>query len=61
MKLTTDSVATLTLPPGKSEYFEWDDAMPGFGVRVRGNTKRWTVQYRVGKQQRRRALATSER
>lgn len=56
MKLTTDNVATLTLPLGKSEHFEWDDAMPGFGVRVRGNTKRWTVQYRVGKQQRRESL-----
>jgi hypothetical protein len=28
-------VAALTLPAGKVDHFEWDDATPGFGVRLR--------------------------
>jgi integrase len=56
MKFTTDAVATLRLPAGKQDQFEWDDALPGFGVRLRGDSKRWVVQYRVGAQQRRESL-----
>ena len=56
MKFTTDAVTALRLPAGKKDHFEWDDALPGFGVRLRGDTKRWTVQYRVGAQQRRESL-----
>ena len=29
---------------------------PGFGVRLRGHSRRWVVQYRVGTQQRRESL-----
>jgi integrase len=56
MKLTKDTVAALTLAAGKSEHFVWDDTMPGFGVRLRGNGKRWVVQYRVNGQGRRESL-----
>lgn len=56
MKLIKDAVAALALPAGKAEHFEWDDAMPGFGVRLRGTGKRWVVQYRVKGQQRRETL-----
>jgi len=56
MKLDRSTAASLTLPPGKSELFIWDDDLPGFGVRLRGNGARWTVQYRVGLQQRRESL-----
>jgi integrase len=56
MKFTTDAIAALRLPAGKQDQFEWDDALPGFGVRLRGNTKRWVIQYRVGAQQRRESL-----
>jgi integrase len=56
MKLTKDTVTALTLPPGKSDHFEWCEAMPGFGVRLRGSAKRWVVQYRIGAQQRRESL-----
>src|ERR1019366_2317866 len=56
MKLTDDIVAGLELPPGKAEFFAWDDTLPGFGVRLRAGTKRWYVQYRVGRQQRRESL-----
>src|SRR5262249_28183678 len=60
MKLTKNTVAALSLPDGKAEHFEWDDTMPGFGVRLRRATGRtsaaWVVQYRVGRQQRRESL-----
>ena len=56
MKFTTDSISALRLPAGKQDQFEWDDALPGFGVRLRGDSKRWVIQYRVGAQQRRESL-----
>src|SRR5262249_54507375 len=56
MKFTTDAVAALRLPAGKQDHIEWDDTLPGFGCRVRGNSKRWVIQYRVGAQQRRESL-----
>jgi integrase len=56
MKLTEATIAALELPPGKAEHFAWDDALPGFGIRLRGATRRWYVQYRVGQQQRRESL-----
>jgi len=56
MKFTKEALAALTLPPGKTDYFEWDDELPSFGVRLRGRSRRWVVQYRVGTQQRRESL-----
>ncbi len=63
MRLTNDIALTLTLPASKSEHFEWDDTMPGFGLRLRGKARaggsvarRWVVQYRVGGRQRRESL-----
>jgi integrase len=56
VKFTKAAVDALVLPPGKSEHFEWDDDLPGFGVRLRGKTKRWVGQYRVGAQQRRESF-----
>jgi integrase len=56
MKLTKTSIAALAIPPGKKDHFVWDDNLPGFGVRLRGETARWIVQYRVGAQQRRESL-----
>ena len=35
MRLTDAAVATLTVPDDKSEIIAFDDALPGFGVRVR--------------------------
>ena len=35
MKLTQASVAGFDMPAGKSDHIEFDDAMPGFGVRIR--------------------------
>ena len=56
MKLTTAAVAALALPPGKADHIEWDETLPGFGVRLRGRSKGWVVQYRFGRQQRRESL-----
>jgi integrase len=56
MKFTTDSIAALSLPIGKHDHFEWDDSLPSFGVRIRGESKHWVIQYRVGPQSRRESL-----
>ena len=57
MKLTQRSVAKLKLPSGKKDHIEWDDDLPGFGVRLRENTRpSWIAQYRVGAEQHRMKL-----
>jgi integrase len=64
MKLTARNVAALTLPVNKTDHFEWDDGMPGFGFRLRvaagGKINRtWTVQYRHGGATRRMLLGSA--
>jgi integrase len=56
MKFSDNVIASLVLPKGKSEHFEWDPMMPGFGVRLRGQSKSWVAQYRINRQQRRESL-----
>jgi integrase len=57
MKFTKASVAALTLPAGKSDHFVWDDATPGFGVRLREPDKKiWYAQLRVHGHTKRLAL-----
>jgi integrase len=61
---TNETAAELSLPNGKSEHFEWDPKLPGFGIRVRAGkqTKRtWVVQYRVNGEQRRESLGDVRR
>ncbi len=61
MKLTKASAERLKLPEGKSELIAFDDALPGFGVRLRAGGKRtWIAQYRFGSKQRRMTLGTLE-
>jgi integrase len=61
MRLTKPNVARLTLTPGKSELLVFDDALPGFGLRIRAGGKRtWIAQYRVGSKQRRVSIGTVE-
>jgi integrase len=50
MNLTAKAVAALQLPAGSTDYIAWDDALPGFGYRLRRSgdklLRRWIVQYR---------------
>jgi integrase len=56
MKLTQKNVAALALPPGKTDVVYWDDTLPGFGCRLRGDSRSWLIQYRAGPRQHREAL-----
>jgi Arm DNA-binding domain len=60
MKITQQTLAALTLPAGKTEHIEWDEALPGLGIRLRetkhGLAKSFRIQYRVGAQQRAKHL-----
>src|SRR6476659_8313647 len=61
VRLTRPHVARLSLPLGKSELIVFDDALPGFGIRLRAGGKRtWIAQYRLGLKQRRVSLGTVE-
>lgn len=47
------------LKPQEADYFEWDDDLPSFGVRVWPSGKKvYVVQYRAGRQTRRFKIGT---
>jgi integrase len=57
MKFTKSTIAALTLPAGKDDFTAWDDDTPNLGIRLRkGGSKRWTIYYRIGTEQRRESL-----
>ena len=56
MKLTDRTVAGLVRPAKKDDVVIWDDDLPGFGVRLRGDHKAYLIQFRVGPLQRRESL-----
>ena len=59
VRLTKANVDRLKLPQGKNETIAFDEALPGFGLRIRDGGKRtWIAQYRVGAKQRRVTLGT---
>jgi len=65
MKLTKQTVAALRLPPGKTDHFEWDDELPGYGLRLRLGSggkllRSFNVQYRRGGATRRLLLGTAD-
>ena len=61
MRLTKANVAKLSLPEGKSELLVFDDALAGFGIRLRyGGKRTWIAQYRIGSKQRRMSLGSIE-
>jgi integrase len=61
MKLTTASIKTITPVPPKTDVIEFDDAVPGFGVRARaGGSKVYVVQYAIGEKTRRMSLGKVE-
>ena len=54
MNLTAQSVATLKLELGETDRIWFDDAVPGFGLRLRESGSRaWIFQYKIGQKQRR--------
>jgi integrase len=54
MKLTAQTADGLKLQPGEADRIWFDDAIPGFGLRVRDTGSRsWIFQYKIGKQTRR--------
>ena len=63
MKLTLANVARIHLPSGKTEHIEFDEAMPGFGLRIRGNGKKehrtYIAQYKIGSKHRRMTLGNA--
>src|SRR5262249_26989347 len=60
MKLTKANIAKVAIPRGKSEIIEFDDDVPGFGLRVRaGGSAGWIFQYRIGSKQRRISLGSA--
>jgi integrase len=48
MKLTERNIPRIKASAArKSDHFEWDDEMPGFGLRVRSGRGSWVMQYQV--------------
>jgi hypothetical protein len=57
MKFTIKSTEGLKLPPGKTDLVVFDDALAGFGLRLRaGGSRSWVFQYQIGDRQRRMAI-----
>jgi integrase len=58
--LTTTTVRTAKLPPGKIDHLEWDDDIPGLGLRIReGGSRRFIFQYMIGTKHRRMTLGVA--
>ena len=47
MKFTERSVKALKRDPARADYVVWNEDMPGFGVRLRGDSKTYIDQPRV--------------
>jgi integrase len=61
MRLTIKTADGLKLPKGKRDYIEFDDEIPGFGLRIReGGSRTWVFQYRIGSKQRRMVLGSAK-
>ncbi|HMA70264.1 MAG TPA: integrase arm-type DNA-binding domain-containing protein, partial [Xanthobacteraceae bacterium] len=59
MKFTAKTIGEVRLPAGKKDHIEWDDELPGFGVRLReGGSRNFVFQYALGDKQRRMSLGT---
>jgi integrase len=59
MKLTTTTIRSIALPPGKTDKTFFDDDLPGFGVRLRaGGSRTWVIQYKIGNKHRRIPLGS---
>jgi integrase len=56
VKFTIGSTSALKLPAGKVDHIEFDDEIPGFGLRFREGGARWVFQYKIGTKHRRMTL-----
>ena len=65
MKLTARTIGGIRRPAGKTDHIEWDDDLPGFGLRLRGSgdrpRKTWVAQYRAHGRTRRMKIGTVEK
>lgn len=60
MKLTDTAVAKLKLPAGKTDAIFFDDALPGFGIRIRaGGSRKFVVHCRQGDKQQRVTIGSA--
>src|SRR6516165_9566865 len=60
MRLTKINISKVSVPQGKSEHIQFDDSVPGFGLRIRvGGSRNWVFQYRGGAKQRRISLGAA--
>src|SRR5262249_6638525 len=54
MKLTAQTADALRLQPGEADRIWFDDAIPGFGLRIRDTGSRsWVYQYKIANKTRR--------
>jgi len=62
VKFTEANVRSFKAPAGKADHIEFDDSMPGFGLRVRGGERKYYIaQYRVGKKSGRTTLGNASK
>jgi integrase len=62
VRFTEANVKSFKAPVGKADHIEFDDAMPGFGLRVRGGERKYYIaQYRVGARSGRTTLGNASK
>lgn len=61
MKLNQAAISAVKrAAAGKADHVEWNDNLPGFGLRMRDGRLTWVVQYKIGGKHRRITLGTIE-
>jgi integrase len=48
MRFTAKALASFSVPKGKADHIEFDDALPGFGIRFRNEKASWIFQWSTG-------------
>src|ERR1700730_159143 len=62
VKFTEANVKSFKSPAGKLDHIEFDESMPGFGLRVRGGERKYYIaQYRVGTKSGRATLGNASK
>ncbi len=64
MKFKQANVARLVIPAGKTEHIEFDELMPGFGLRIGASAngvkhRTFIAQYKIGAKHRRMTLGNA--